>query len=142
MRLGLGETCALNISIGRSPRECRQVVCTHLSGSLEARSEFDQRRFAKSCSEKADAYGYTKYYPGWNLNNGITRRGGQPRRPKDEMVTVEQVGSPSRIISGRNDCIEVELFEGGIDSVNSSVLINIERLIVGKSEVWIDHVRI
>jgi hypothetical protein len=58
------------------------------------------------------------------------------------MIAVKQIGSPSRIISGRNDRIEVELFEGGVDSVNSSVLINIERLIVGDSEGWIDHVRI
>ena len=58
------------------------------------------------------------------------------------MIAVNQIGSPSRIISGRNDCIEVELFEGCVDSVYSGVLINIERLIVGDSEDWIDHVRI
>ena len=52
MRLGLGEICALNISVGRSPRERRQVMCAHLSGSLKARSELDQSRFAESLPKK------------------------------------------------------------------------------------------
>ena len=77
VRLRFGEICALNVSVGRSPRERRQVMRTLLSRGLEARSELNQSGFAECRSEKADTDRHTKYDARRNLNNGISRWGGQ-----------------------------------------------------------------
>src|SRR6267378_1715387 len=93
-----GQCCALNMSVRSCPREGRQVMCPHLRRGLVTGGEFDQRRFAESCPEEANAERHTRYYAGGNLNNGITWRRGQPRRSEDEMIAIDQVCRPSRVI--------------------------------------------
>src|SRR5437763_3113997 len=58
------------------------------------------------------------------------------------MVAIDQVGRPGRIIRGRDDRIEMELLDGRVDSIYARILIDVERLDVGETEVWIDEVRI
>src|SRR6266700_384272 len=58
------------------------------------------------------------------------------------MIAINQVGGPRGVIGRRDDCIQVELADRGVDSVYSRVLIDVERLVVRDAEDWIDHVRI
>src|SRR5438067_1070469 len=56
------------------------------------------------------------------------------------MGIIDQVCRPGRVIGRGDDCIEVKLADGCVDSVYPSVLIAVEGLVVGDAEDWIDYV--
>ena len=97
-------------------------MCARLRGGLVSRRELDQSGFAESCPEEANAERHAKYYARRNLNNGVTWRRGQPRRSEDEMVTIDQVSRPGRVIGRGDDCIEVKLADGCVAAAQSATV--------------------
>jgi len=88
----------LNIAEGHGGREGRQVLGAYLRGCLEARGQFDQRRLAECCPEKADAQRHAEHHARRHLYDRISRRCCQARGAEDKVVAIEQVGCPGRVV--------------------------------------------
>src|SRR5207237_6162459 len=71
-----------------------------------------------------------KHHARRHLYDRIPRRRGQPRRAEDEVVSVDQVRRPGRVVGGRDDGIQVELCERGVDAVDARVVVDRQRLVV------------
>src|SRR2546430_11969755 len=54
------------------------------------------------------------------------------RCPENEVVAINQIGSPRRIVGGGHDGIELELANRRVNSVDARIAINGERLVIGK----------
>lgn len=114
-------------------RERGQVVCAHVSDSLEPGGELDEHGLAERRSEEADAHRHAKRHARRYLNDGITFRSRQTRGAVDEVIAVQQVGGLGGVVGGADHRVEIELAQRGVDSVDSEVLVLGERLFVGRS---------
>ena len=70
----------------------------HARRRLETRGELNQGRLAECRSKKADAERRAEDDTGGDLHNWISGCRCQTRRPKDEVIAVDQIRGPSRII--------------------------------------------
>src|SRR5215469_3906757 len=120
-------------------REGRQVMCTRLREGFVAGGELDQRRLTEGGPEEADPerYRYTgdrTRYTGdrtrRHLHDRIAPGRRDARGSEDEVVAVEQVGGPRRIVGRRHDRIEVLRIERRIDVVLREGLVGRQRLVV------------
>src|SRR5260370_37100668 len=98
---GSGEGCALSVVEGYGWRESWQVLRAHLGSGFEPRCKPDQRRLAERGSEEAYAQRNTENHARGNLHDRICESCRQAGGPKDEVVSVEQVRGPGRVISRR-----------------------------------------
>src|SRR5215471_506072 len=94
------EVCALNVVERHGCSKSWQVLRAHLGCRFEARSQLDERRLAECGPEEAHAQRHSENNACGNLHDGITGRGCQAGGPKDEMVSVQQVGSPGWVVRG------------------------------------------
>ena len=83
---------ALDMPIRDCVREGRRVMGAHLRDRFKSGGQFDQRRFAKGCPEKADSKRRTKDDSRWDLNDRVTGRRGQPGGAKDKAIAIDQIG--------------------------------------------------
>src|SRR5437773_8322754 len=82
----------------RRRRERGQVMCACLGGRLEARGKPDQRGLTERCAEEADAERHTGHHARRDLDDGISGARSKTRYPENEVVAINQVGSPRRIV--------------------------------------------
>ena len=122
--------CPSNVIEWNRLRERRQVVFTNLRHRLESGRQFDQGRLAECCSKKADTERNSQHHSCGHLNNWISRRGRQTRGPEDEVVAVDEVRRPGRVVGRAHDRVEVELRDRGVDPVHAGEVIDRERLVV------------
>src|SRR5215472_3327363 len=129
---GSGDGCALNVVERHRWSESWQVVRAHLSSGFESRCKPDQGRLAERGSEEAYAQRNAENHTRGNLHDWISRSCRQAGGSKDEVVSVKQVRGPGRVICRRHNRIEVELTDGCVNSVYACIVVNGQRLIVGK----------
>src|SRR5260370_11389542 len=129
---GPGEGCALSVVKGYGWRESWQVLRAHLGRGFETRCKPNQRRLVERGSEEAYAQRTTENHARGNLHDRISRRCRQAGGPKNEMVSVEQVSGPGGVIRRRNHSVEVELTDGGVNSVHACIVVETQPLVLGK----------
>src|SRR5262249_29957878 len=99
------QVCALNMAIWNGVREGGRVMRTHLRHSLEPRSYLDQCGLAERSAKEAHAQRSAEHHACGHLNNRISGSCSEAGRAKDEVIAVDKIRGPRRIISRRDHCI-------------------------------------
>src|SRR6266446_1214288 len=129
---------ALNVVGGRHWRERRQILCPDPGRRLESRGQFDQSGFAECSPEEADSERHAEHHTCRHLNDRIPRRRCKTRRTENEMIAVDEIGGPGRVVGRRDHRVELKPAERRVDAIDPGQSIYVERLVVGHPvEYWL-----
>ena len=70
-------------------------------------------------------------HPGRHLDDRVAGAAARPEVAEHEVVAVEQVRRPGRVVGGADHRVEVELRQRGVDAVHAGGLVDGQRLVVG-----------
>ena len=98
---------------------------------LEPRGQLDQRRLAERRSEEADAHRHTEHARRRHLNDRVARPARQTRAGEKKVVGEDQVTRPAGTVGRRNDRVEVELAERGVEA-HARIVVEGQRLVVSQ----------
>ena len=120
--------------------ERRQVLGAYLRYRLVSGCQLDQSRLAECRPEEADSQRHAKRHPCRNLHDRISSRSGDAGRAEDEVIAIQEVSRPRRIVGRADYRIEMLRRESRINIVDCELAVRLERLVVGhasKCRLWI-----
>src|SRR5712692_3815938 len=120
---------------GQGAQELRRAA--RLRNVLEPRGELDQGRLAEGRAHEADAYGQTEGRAHRHVDDGVAHDRRRSRAADGEVVAIDQVRRPGRVVGRGDDRMEVVLREQQVDAFRGA-----EQLIGGYRVVVRDPERL
>ena len=74
---------------------------------FEPRCQLDERGLTERRAEEADTERDTEHHSRWHLHDGVAGAGRKTGAAENEVVAVEQIRGPRRVVSGSDDSIEI-----------------------------------
>src|SRR5689334_22416149 len=103
------ERLACDVIIRNRRCELRQVPGALLGYRLETRRKLDQLALAEGGAKERDAEWNPKHVGGRHLYVGIPSGGAETRATENEVIAIEEIRRPRRVVRRRYHGVETEL---------------------------------